>query len=207
MNRPFQKKNNGKSHLALFPPNQHDHADGNVGMKDLDVPDVSCSEIEEGSKRKIADVPKRRTVADPHDFGKPVAQSSPVHDHKYSNSDTMRRSFVLEDFIVKGSRSGKKKGTGAQGQMLQPSDSKESKSRKRINPTRLGTEKSKGLYLYAAVMEYRDLQQSSQSPGRSLVHISFIFVLELIYFYSTLQNIVLILAVYEFNFFFILAWQ
>jgi hypothetical protein len=116
-----------------------------MGMKALDVPDVSCSEIEERSKRKTADVTKK-TVADPNDFGKPIAQSSPVQDHKHSNYDTMRRSFILEDFIVKGSRSGKKKGTGAQGQILQSSGSRESKSRKRINPTRLGTEKSKGLY-------------------------------------------------------------
>lgn len=195
MNKPFQKKNNGKGRLALFPPSQDDHADGNMGMQALDVPDVSCSETEERGKRKTADVTKRKTVADPHDFGKPIAQSSPVQDHKHNNSDTMRRSFILEDFIVKGSRSGKKKGTGAQGQMLQPSGSRESKSRKRINPTRLGTDKSKGLYLYASVMLCRYLQQSSQSPGRSLIHISFIFLLELIYFYSALQNIVLMLAV------------
>ncbi|XP_023724523.1 codanin-1 isoform X3 [Cryptotermes secundus] len=144
VNRPFQKKNNGKDRLAPFPPSQHDHADGNMGMKALDVPDVSYSEIEERSKRKTACVTKRKTAGDPHDFGKPIAQSSPVQDHKHSNSDTTRRCFILEDFIVKGTRSGKKKGTGAQGQMLQPSGSRESKSRKRINPTRLGTEESKG---------------------------------------------------------------
>lgn len=207
MNRPFQKKNDGKDRLAPFPPSQHDHADGNMGMKALDVPDVSYSEIEERSKRKTAYVTKRKTAGDPHDFGKPIAQSSPVQDHKHSNSDTTRRCFILEDFIVKGTRSGKKKGTGAQGQMLQPSGSRESKSRKRINPTRLGTEESKGLYSCASVMEYRYLQQSSQSPGMSLVHISFIFLLELIYFYSVLQNLVLILVVYEFYFFLILRWQ
>jgi hypothetical protein len=136
-----------------------------MGTKSLDVPDVSCSGIER-SNRKNADVTKRQTVADPHDFGKPIAQSSPVREHKHSNSDTMHRSFSLQDFIVKGSRSSKKKSTGAQEQMLPPSDSRESKSRKRINPTRLGTDKSKGLYLFAAVMEYRELQQSSQSPSQ-----------------------------------------
>jgi hypothetical protein len=154
VNRPFEKrKNNLKGRLALFPPNEHDHADSNMGAKSLGVPDVSCSEIEERGNRKTADVTKRKKVADPHDFGKPIAQSSPVHDHKHS--DTMHRTFILEDFIVKGSRSGKKKGTGAQGQMLQPSDSRESKSCKRINPTRLGTEKSKGLYLYCHVFLVR----------------------------------------------------
>lgn len=206
MNRPFQKKSNGKGRLALFPPSQHDRADGNMGKKALDVPDVSYSEMEERSERKTADETKRKAVGDPHDFGKPIAQSSPVQDHKHSNSDTTRRCFILEDFIVKGSRSGKKKGTGAQGQMLQPSGSRESKSRKRINPTRLGTEESKGLYSCASVMEYRYLQQSSQSPGMSLLHINFIFLLDLIYFYSALQN-VLILVVYEFYFFLILRWQ
>jgi hypothetical protein len=161
VNRSFQRReNNGKD---LFPANQHDHADDSLGIKPLDVPDGSCSEIEDRRNMKPADVTKKKTVADPHDFGKPIAQSSPVQEYKYSNSATVHRSFSLQDFIVKGSRSGKKKNTGAQGQMLQPSGSKESKSRKRINPTRLGTEKAKGLYLYAAVSLQGDFEYTSVS--------------------------------------------
>jgi hypothetical protein len=149
VNRSFQRReNNGKS---LFPADQHDHADGSMGTKPLDVPDGPCSEIEERQNVKTADVTKRKTLADPHDFGKPIAQSSPVQEHKHSNSATVHRSFILQDFIVKGSRSGKKKNTGAQRQLQQPPVSKGSKSHKRINPTRLGTEKAKGLYLYTAV--------------------------------------------------------
>jgi hypothetical protein len=156
VNRSFQRReNNGKD---LFCANQHDHANGSMGIKPLDVPDGLCSEIEDRRNMKTADVTKRKTIADPHDFGKPISQSSPVQDHKHSNSATMHRSFSLQDFIVKGSRSGKKKNTGAQGQVLHPSGSKESKSRKRINPTRLGTDKDKGLYLCRAVSLQGDLE-------------------------------------------------
>jgi hypothetical protein len=162
VNKCFQRREN--SAKSLFPVNDHDHADRRMEIKPLDVPDVSCLDIEDRRNIKTADVTKKKTMSDAHDFGKPIAQSSPVQEHRHSNSATMHRSFILQDFIVKGSRSGKKKNSGAQGQMLQLSGSKE---HKRINPTRLGTERAKGLYLYAAVMEYVEVQHSRQSPGRS----------------------------------------
>jgi hypothetical protein len=124
-----------------------------MGVKSLEITDFLCPGIEEGGNRKTADVMRRKTVtvSSGGDFGKPLAQSSPVQEHKHSNSDTLQRSFSLQDFIVKGTRSSKKKSSGAQEELLPPSCAKERKSHKRINPTRLGTGKSSGLYLIAVV--------------------------------------------------------
>ncbi|XP_021920484.1 codanin-1 isoform X2 [Zootermopsis nevadensis] len=147
VHRTLQKRrNNVKSRQALFPPNQHESADTNMGVKSLEIADVLYSGIEEGGNRKIADVVKRKTVAVPSgfNFGKPLAQSSPVQEHKHNNSATLQRSFSLQDFIVKGTRSGKKKSTCAQEQMLPSSDGNERRSHKRINPTRLSAAKSNG---------------------------------------------------------------
>lgn len=138
--------------MALFPSNQHDHADINAGMKSLEITDFSNSGADEGWNMKSADAMKRKTVAD-GDFGKPIAQSSPVQEYKHSNSDTCQRTFTLQDFIVKGTRSGKKKSPGLQEQ-VHSSCGKESKSFKRINPTRLGPGKSKGVYLFAVIIEH-----------------------------------------------------
>lgn len=144
----------------LFPPNQHDNAGISMGIKSLEITDVLCSETEEGSNRKNTDVMKKKMIAvsPGGDFGRPIAQSSPLKDYRHSNHDTLQRSFSLQDFIVKGARSGRKKCIGAQEQVFPSSSGKESKSRKRINPTRLGTGKSRGLYLFAPVMEYWQLQ-------------------------------------------------
>ena len=136
--------------MALFPSNQHDHADINAGIKSLEITDVSYSGTEEEWNMKSTDAIKRKTVAD-GDFGKPVAQSSPVQEYKHSNSDTWQRTYSLQDFIVKGTRSGKKKSTGQQ-EPGHSSCGKESKSCKRINPTRLGPGKSKGVYLLAVII-------------------------------------------------------
>jgi hypothetical protein len=154
VSRTLQKrKNNGKSRIALFPPNQHDHADINAGIKSLEITDVSYSGTEEEWNMKSADAMKRKVVAD-GDFGKPIAQSSPVQEYKHSSPDTWQRTFSLQDFIVKGARSGKKKSTGLHEPILSSSCGKESKSSKRINPTRLGPGKSKGVYLFAVIIEY-----------------------------------------------------
>jgi len=153
VSRTLQKrKNNGKSRIALFPSNHHDPADINAGMKSLEVSDISNSGTEEGWNMKSADAMKMKVVAD-GDFGKPIAQSSPVQEYKHSNSDTSQRTFTLKDFIVKGARSGKKKSTGLQ-ELVHSSCGKESKSCKRINPTRLGPGKSKGVYLFAVIIEH-----------------------------------------------------
>jgi len=138
--------------VALFPSNHHDHADINAGMKSLEITDISNSGTEEGWNMKSADAVKKKAVAD-GDFGKPIAQSSPVQEYKHSHSDASQRTFTLQDFIVKGARSGKKKSTGLQEQ-VHSSCGKESKSCKRINPTRLGPGKSKGVYLFAVVIEH-----------------------------------------------------
>jgi hypothetical protein len=130
---------------VLFPASQPDSADVNMGVKSLEITDVLWSEIEEGGNRKSADVMKK-AAAFPSggSFGKPLAHSSPVQEYKQSNAGTLQRSFSLQDFIVKGARSGKKKSTGTQ---EPPSGGKERALHKRINPTRLGPGKSNGLYL------------------------------------------------------------
>jgi hypothetical protein len=124
-----------------------------MGIKPLEVTEFLCPGNEEGGNRNTADVIKWKTVTVPSggDFWKPLAQSSPVQEHKHSNSDTLQRSFSLQDFIVKGTRSGKKKNTGTQDVLLPPSGAKERRSHKRINPTRLGAGKSSGLYLIVVV--------------------------------------------------------
>jgi hypothetical protein len=139
--------------VSLFPPSQNDHADVNAGIKSLEITDVSHSGTEDEWNKRSAHVMKKKTVAD-GDFGKPIAQSSPVQEYKHSSPDTWQRTFSLQDFIVKGARSGKKKGSGLQEPILSSSCGKESKSCKRINPTRLGPGKSKGLYLFAVIFEY-----------------------------------------------------
>ena len=138
--------------MALFPSNQHEHADINAGIKSLEIKDVSYSGTEEVWNKKSADAVKRKAVAD-GDFGKPLAQSSPVQEYKHNNSDTGQRTFTLQDFIVKGAKSSKKKSTGLQ-EPVHSSCGKESKSCKRINPTRLGPGKSKGVCLLDVIIEH-----------------------------------------------------
>ena len=102
----------------MFPSTENANTDIVSGIKSLDLDNNLKIDTAHG-----CGVFKRGGITSPP--GKPLAHSSPVHSSDTSHS---RNSFNLQDFIVKGSRSNRKK----------------SPSRKRINPTRLGS-KSKGM--------------------------------------------------------------
>ncbi|XP_069684614.1 codanin-1 isoform X2 [Periplaneta americana] len=142
-----ERKNSRRSRLELFPLNQHSDGDISGGIRSLDVSSVDLQDVkEQGSPsddvcgKKRSDTMKKRIMMSPGgDCGSPLAQSSPLqtsessHRRSSRDPDSLQRSFNLEEFIVKSNRSSRKKSESQSS----------SKSRKRINPTRLGSGKSK----------------------------------------------------------------